>query len=288
MLDLDCRLLRTFVTAVEVGTVNGAAKALNRTQAAVSMQIQRLEEQLGTALFERTVKGLKLTAGGLMLLPNARNILRINDDVSQQISGLAIGGRVRLGVLEDFAASFLIDILKTFRDRHRQIQIDIIVDTNRNLAAMFEANQIDLAVCDVNVLDRPAQARWTDQLYWVVRDDIRIEPEAPLPIIMFDIACPWRERAVECLSGVAWSIVCEAGALPAVSAAIRVGVGIGMMTHPTIPSDCRVLRNVRNLPPSLPIELGLYVHRGKTAVNLLAGTLEEALTPPLATSSAPV
>ncbi|MDR2310157.1 MAG: LysR family transcriptional regulator [Brucellaceae bacterium] len=258
MIDLDPKLLRAFVTVVEVGTINGAARSLNRTQAAVSMQIQRLEELLDIKLFERSARGLKMTAAGMVLLSQAQEILRINDDVLGRLSSLSGSGRVRLGVLEDFASSGLIEILKKFRDQYKDVQIDIVVENNRTLGARFEEKNIDLAICDVSVLDRKPVIEWTEQLYWTVRDDICIAPDGTLPIIMFDELCPWRERAVDALNTINWTMVCEAGALAAVSTAIRVGVGVGLMTYHTIPPDCRVLRQLSQLAPSFPVTLGLF------------------------------
>ncbi|MDR0252060.1 MAG: LysR family transcriptional regulator [Brucellaceae bacterium] len=279
MIDLDPKLLRAFVMVVDVGTINGAARIMNRTQAAVSMQIQRLEELLDIKLFERSAKGLKMTAAGMVLLGQAQEILRISDDVLGRLTSLSGTGRVRLGVLEDFAASGLIRILKNFRDQNNDVQIDIVVENNRTLAARFEEKNIDLAICDVSVLDRKPVITWTDQLYWVVRDDIRIAPDGTLPIIMFDELCPWREHAVAALNNTNWKMVCEAGALAAVSAAIRVGVGIGLMTHHTIPPDCRVLRQLPQLAPSFPIELGLFAqskpdHPARLLTNMIASGIQ--------------
>src|SRR6476469_2380926 len=103
MLELDPYLLRAFLTVAEVGTVNGASLSLNRTQAAVSMQIRRLETLLGAELFERSSKGLELTAHGLLLVPYAREIMNLNDEVAKRLTGKPIEGSVRVGVVEDFA-----------------------------------------------------------------------------------------------------------------------------------------------------------------------------------------
>src|SRR4051794_35176541 len=136
MLDLDPYLLRAFLTVAEVGTVNGAAASLNRTQAAVSMQIRKLEGLVGTDLFERSPRGLDLTADGLLLIPYAREILTLSDEIGKRLNGRQIEGRVRLGVVEDFAATRLIEILKAFRDQNPKVDIDIIVESNKRLAAM--------------------------------------------------------------------------------------------------------------------------------------------------------
>src|SRR5215210_5798833 len=100
MLDLDPYLLRAFLTVAEVGTVSGAALSLNRTQAAVSMQIRKLESLVGKELFVRSSKGLDLTADGRLLIPYAREILTLNDEAEQRLKGRQMEGRVRLGVVE--------------------------------------------------------------------------------------------------------------------------------------------------------------------------------------------
>jgi DNA-binding transcriptional LysR family regulator len=73
--DLDSSLLRTFVTVAETGAVGAAASRLARTQAAVSMQLRRLEEDLGQRLLDRSPRGVQLTEAGHLLLPYAHAIL---------------------------------------------------------------------------------------------------------------------------------------------------------------------------------------------------------------------
>ena len=97
MLNLDPYLLRAFLSVAEVGTVNGAALSLHRTQAAVSMQIRKLESLVGSDLFERSPKGLTLTADGLLLVPYAREILRLTDEVGKRLNGRQIEGRIASG-----------------------------------------------------------------------------------------------------------------------------------------------------------------------------------------------
>jgi DNA-binding transcriptional LysR family regulator len=265
MLELDPYLLRAFLTVAEVGTVNGASLSLNRTQAAVSMQIRRLETLVGAELFERSSKGLELTAHGLLLVPYAREIMTLNDEVAKRLTGKPIEGRIRLGVVEDFAATRLIDILKAFRDQNPKVHIDIIVESNKRLAAMLENDKLDIAVCDTTRLSRKPVFVWTEHLLWVVRADIAIDTAAPLPIIMFEESCPWRGPAVAALSArtIHWKIVCEASTLVAMLTAVRVGIGIGPMIAATIPEDCRALDRAADLPPPVRVGIGLYARSGE-------------------------
>ncbi|ANG62783.1 hypothetical protein A8C75_10005 [Marinobacterium aestuarii] len=71
---LDLELLRTFCEVVKAGELKKAAAAVFRSQAAVSMQIKRLEEQLGARLLERSNQGIRLTAAGETLLDYSKQL----------------------------------------------------------------------------------------------------------------------------------------------------------------------------------------------------------------------
>jgi len=260
MVDLDPYLLRAFLTVVEIGTVNGAAVVLNRTQAAVSMQIRKLEGLVGVALFDRSTKGLSLTAQGQTLVPYAREIITLNDEIGRRLNGEVIEGRVRFGVVEDFAATRLIEILRSFRDQYPRVDIDILVEPNRRLAKMFEDDQLDIVACDCSCIERNPLLVWTEHLLWTVRSDLIVEPSETLPIIMFDESCPWTVHAIAALSHreIRWKKVCVASTLVAMATAIRVGIGIGPMIAATIPEGCRALDRSGDLPPPIRIDIGFY------------------------------
>ena len=261
MPNLDPHLLRAFLCVADVGTVNGAAAALHRTQAAVSMQIRRLEEMMGAPLFERSSKGLALTAAGLLLMPYAREIVTLNDEVHQRICGQRMEGRVKLGVVEDFAATRLVDILKAFRDLNPRVQIDLIIEGNRQLATAFEQDKLDLLICDTNEVVRKPLLVWPEQLLWTVRSDLAVSADEPLPVILFEEGCAWRALAIEALAErkLRWNVVCEASTLVAMATAVQVGIGIGPMMAATIPPGCRELGRADNLPAPLHVDIGLYV-----------------------------
>ena len=82
MRNMDVAVLRSFVAVVDNGGVTRAAGVLNLTQSAVSMQIKRLEELLGFALFDRVGRKLVPTAAGEQLLGYARKLVALNDDTT--------------------------------------------------------------------------------------------------------------------------------------------------------------------------------------------------------------
>ena len=76
---LDLDLLRCFVTIAETGSFTRAGDRLGRTQSTISLQVKRLEDQIGRAVFSRTPRSLSLTPEGERLLGPARQLLRLND-----------------------------------------------------------------------------------------------------------------------------------------------------------------------------------------------------------------
>ena len=72
---MDLRLLRYFLAVCETGTLHGAAAVVHVAQPSLSRQIRRLEQDLGFALFDRSARGLSLTAAGRAFLPVAEDLL---------------------------------------------------------------------------------------------------------------------------------------------------------------------------------------------------------------------
>ena len=122
-MNLDPHLLRALLVVAETGTVSGAAEKLARTQAAVSMQLKRLEADLGTQLLKRSSRGVSLTDSGEILVAYARKLIALGQDARQQIEGRQLVGRVRLGLIEDLVVTRLPILLAEFRKRFPQVEL---------------------------------------------------------------------------------------------------------------------------------------------------------------------
>lgn len=99
---LDPDLLKAFAAVAEHRSFTRAAATLNRTQSAVSVQIRRLEERLGTRLFQRTRAGVALTAPGNELLVYAKRLLDLNAEAVNALRARECEAVVRLGVMDDY------------------------------------------------------------------------------------------------------------------------------------------------------------------------------------------
>ena len=93
---MDLRQLRYFVAVAEHGSISVAAQAVHIAQPALTRQMQALEDELGTALFERTTRGVKLTDAGKQLLTDASRLL---DDTAAAKERAQRAGRGEIGHL---------------------------------------------------------------------------------------------------------------------------------------------------------------------------------------------
>ena len=117
---LDIDQLRTFIVIAETGSFTKAADVVFKTQSAVSMQMKRLEERIGKAIFERDGRASKLTEDGERLLDYARRIVKLNMDAVSAFSETELTGRVRLGVPDDYADRYLPEIMARFSQSNPQ------------------------------------------------------------------------------------------------------------------------------------------------------------------------
>jgi len=103
---LDSRQLRAFQELARQGSFTGAARALNLTQSAISHSIKALEGSLGTELFERLGKSVRLTRAGEALLPHADRILSRMERAQEDLALLTRPGhgRLRIGLLSSWVA----------------------------------------------------------------------------------------------------------------------------------------------------------------------------------------
>jgi DNA-binding transcriptional LysR family regulator len=116
----ELRQLRYFVATAEEGSVTRAAARLHIAQQSLSQQLRTLEAQLGATLFERTSRGVTLTAVGAVLLREARPVLaraeRAAEAVRRAVSGEQ--GELRVGFLSTVANYFMAPVVRAFRERH--------------------------------------------------------------------------------------------------------------------------------------------------------------------------
>src|SRR5688572_30096445 len=151
---MEIRQLRAFVVIAESGTFTAGALRVHVTQAAISMQIRQLENEIGAKVFVRAPRHVILTEAGEQLLRRARHILREHDAALDEIAELAGAerGRLRIG---SASAMVLTDqlpaILKELRSQHPGAEIGVTSGTSEVLVDQILAGDVDIAFVSLPV-----------------------------------------------------------------------------------------------------------------------------------------
>lgn len=259
--NIDPDLLRAFVTVVECGGFSKAAERLMRGQSAVSLQIKRLEDQLGVVLLDRGPRHLKLTTEGELILDQARRILALNDELVARAREPELSGLVRLGAPEDFATTRLPTILSRFAQSHPKVALEVTCELTLILLERFSAGGLDLALVKREPQSSADGIRvWREPLVWVAGQGDFAAGAATLPLVVSPQPCVYRKRATDALDRAArpWRIAYTCGSLAGSLAAVRAGLGLTVLPKEMVPPDLSVLNEAAlQLPDLADTEMAL-------------------------------
>ncbi|MFL0694943.1 MAG: LysR substrate-binding domain-containing protein [Agrobacterium tumefaciens] len=254
-------VLRTFVAVVDNGGFTRAAERVGRTQSTVSLQIKKLEENLGRRVFAREPgRELQLTPDGEILLTYARQILRIGDEARARLMEPDVAGRVRLGTPEDFATVHLPEVLARFARAHPQVALEVNCDFTMNLLDGFAKGQYDLVL-----FKREPQGPgggigvWREVLVWTASSRLVLSPDEPLPLVLAPVPDIYRKSALASLNaaGRAWRITYTSPSLAGLQAAVKAGLGVTVLPREMVPPGFVLLGPEHGLPSLADTEIVL-------------------------------
>lgn len=199
---LDPDVLRSFIMVAEGASVTRAAERVGRTQSAVSMQMRRLEEILGTELLKRGPRGLVPTERGLWLLERARTLLALHDEIHANFRLAPLIGQVRLGSPDDYALQWLPGILARFAEAQPRIEVDVVCLNSEELAHKLTTGALDLALLTEghNPENTQHELLWRGPLNWVGPAHHALHKRDPLPLAVAHPGCAWRRATLEALA----------------------------------------------------------------------------------------
>ncbi|OIB02340.1 transcriptional regulator [Paenibacillus sp. LC231] len=145
---MDLKALKTFQLIVKYGSFIRAAQEMNYAQSTVTMQIQKLESELGTQLIQRG-KEISLTEAGRLFYDQSLQIIKSIEHLQTSLSDLKSGesGHIRLGVTEPTASYRLPAILGKFMSMHPNIRISVDISNTSTLSERVQKGEIDFALC---------------------------------------------------------------------------------------------------------------------------------------------
>lgn len=166
---MHASILRYFAAVARLGSIRKASDELHVATSALSRQIRKLEEELGTPLFERFSNGLKLTAAGEEVLKHANSTLRSFDLLRSDLGALQgkKTGRVRIACLDSLTFKFLPRQVQTFHSLHPAVSFHIQTAGHGSITNYVAEGDVDLGL--TFDLARP--------------DDIEMVSRVPMPLM---------------------------------------------------------------------------------------------------------
>lgn len=270
---LDIDLLRCFSIVAETGALSRAAERIGRSQAAVSMQMKRLEETVGQPLLNRTGRGVFMTVHGERLLTHARRILRSHDDALAELSGRSLSGTLRFGCPDDYADAFLPALLRSFAQLHPQVIIEVVCASTPRLVAQLDRNILDLALTSIP-LDAARTVLRQEDLVWVGPKNGGGDWPDPLRLALGDPDTLDHRAAIAALDKAerAYQIAYSSGSLSGLLAVVRSGQAIAVLTKAAVPVDLCILSKTTGLP-DLP-KIGLILQMDERRASPLTRAFE--------------
>jgi DNA-binding transcriptional LysR family regulator len=276
MRDLPILLLRTFVVVAGTLNLTTAAQRLHRAPSTISMQLTRLEGLVATELLQRGQYGVKLTPAGERLKSCAQELLNLHDRILGTFQHADVGGQVRLGTHDQYATRSLVPLLETFVLSYPEASLEVVCDHRPcYLASLVAEGKLDLALVEMPALSDGGQRLFRDELIWVRSEAHSTHQREPLPLAVFVEGCYHRDSARKALvdAQIPYRIAFTSQSRAGVLAAVRAGIGVGIIPRSTLEPGLHVIEEGL---PSLPgMDITLFVaDQVSEATQRLAKTIE--------------
>ncbi|PAU75553.1 LysR family transcriptional regulator [Halomonas salipaludis] len=275
---LDIVLLRTFLAVVESGGFAAAAERLALTPSAVSGHIKRLEQATQSRLLARTTRTLQLTPPGELLVTYARNIIGLEREARARLSGSTISGRLRIGASEDFAGSWLPQVLETFHRWYPQASVELRVGVTADLVRQLQADRLDVVFGKQCMrVAEEGELLWQEELVWAYGAHCPFDIEGEVPLAAFPEPCVYREAAMAALSQAAraWRLVFESSSMAGCVAAARAGFAVAPVARSQLREGLRTLDAEDGMPPLPNACFYAFANPGSSAARALIAQVKE-------------
>jgi DNA-binding transcriptional LysR family regulator len=278
---LDIEQLRTFIAIAETGSFTRAADVVHKTQSAVSMQMKRLEERLGKAIFERDGRASKLTDDGERLLDYARRMVKLNAEALSSVTGAGLTGSARLGVPDDYADRYLPEIMARFARSHPGVELTIVCEPTVRLVERIDKGEIDLAIITHSYMNRPSEIIRRERLLWVTSNRSAVHTDPIVPLALGRQTCAWRRVAIERLeaAGRPYRILYTSWNAGAIGAAVLAGLAVSVFPESALRPGMRVIGDGDGFPGLPVIDIGLLrnPHEPSALADALAAHIVQGL-----------
>lgn len=245
---MNLHLLRLFATVAEHGSFSRAASLLYISQPAISKGVQELERQLGTALLDRSGRGVALTEAGAILLQHAQQLFAVEraaEAALEQLEGLE-RGQLAIGASSTIGIYLLPPLLGRFRQRYPGIRLFLDIGNTQQIGERLRTTPLDTVF-----VEGPVDLQHTDVTPW--RDDTLVVIAAPHhtlvgkrhiplhdvlgePFVLREGGSGTRNVIEQALHerGIALKVLMELGSTEAIKQVVCAGLGLAIVSEATI------------------------------------------------------
>lgn len=245
---MDFKTLKSFQAIVKYGSFNRAAQEMNYVQSTVTMQMQKLEAELGVQLLERG-KEINLTEAGRLFYEESLQLVKRMEHLQSSLSNLKLGesGQVRIGVTEPTASYRLPGILKRFMSLHPSIRVSVDIASTKPLSESLLRGDLDFALCTAPSIgsDLYFEPIFQEEFVVIMPEDHPlaskevIEPEdlREHRLLITSATCPYRRKLEMVLQERGGETIdtMEIGSMSALKFYVENGLGIALV--PSILSE---------------------------------------------------
>ena len=174
---MEFREIATFLQAAQLKSFSKAARKLDYSQGAVTIQIKHLESELGVRLFDRIGKQVSLTHQGELFYRYAVSLTHNLEEIREAMAGTReLTGTLALGTIESICSSIIPPILSEYHRRFPQVSVSITIDSPQALLEMMNENALDIVYFLTNGCTTSAGSR-----SWRSRRRSSSPPPPPTP-----------------------------------------------------------------------------------------------------------
>lgn len=256
--DLDARLLRTFVTIVDLRSFTRAGRRLGLSQSAISQQLGAQERMLGVKLLVRAGKGVRPTPAGELLLQYARQILQKIDEAQRVLTTYEATGSgvLRIGAGGAACEHLLPNVLQSFHDEFPQVELRVLSGPSRLTIERLLEGDLDIGMLTLPVAESRLRLLelGRDELVaiaapshdWASRRRIEARELAGQPLLVYERRSSTYHIVERMLleAGVFPRIVMEMDHLGAVSSMVAAGLGLAVVPRWAVVPDINAGRLV--------------------------------------------
>lgn len=280
---LNLEYLNTFLVAAETKKLNQTAERIYRSHSAVSIQIKKLEEHVGTPLFIRNKNSLTLTQAGEILLDYARELLNLNHATLQSLAGKPWHRRIALGVPTDYAKHFMEHLYLKIQEKLPGYHITVDFSQSRKIRNGIREHKIDLGIVAMEPQYTDDIQLWEEGLHWVYADNTQ-DPTEPFPIALFSDDCVINDHALSCLtkSNTPFQVIFTSTMLVTIAACVESGTAVSLLPDSFITKKMRYLpKGPLSCPSSLKIGCAWNEDIDKYVLNTLLDIVQDHFDDPV-------